>query len=200
MQLIYAKPSPYSRKVRVTVLEKGLAGQVEDIIVSPLEDPAALLEANPLGKVPALRLDDGRCLYDSWVICEYLDSLTPSPRLIPDGAARFEVLRRAALADGVLDAAVTARLELLRPEAIRWAPWTDRQWRAVERGLAVMEQDVAAPGPAPTLAHIEFAVTLEYLDFRLPEVAWRAGHPALAAWLGDFSQRPSMRATVPQPS
>lgn len=200
MQLIYAKPSPYSRKVRVTVLEKGLAGQVEDIIVSPLEDPAALLEANPLGKVPALRLDDGRCLYDSWVICEYLDSLAPSPCLIPDGAARFEVLRRAALADGVLDAAVTARLELLRPEAMRWAPWTDRQRRAIERGLAVMEQDVAALGPAPTLAHIEFAVTLEYLDFRLPEVAWRAGHPALAAWLGEFGQRPSMRATVPQPS
>lgn len=200
MQLIYAKPSPYSRKVRVTVLEKGLAGQVEDIIVSPLEDPAALLEANPLGKVPALRLDDGRCLYDSWVICEYLDSLAPSPRLIPDGAARFELLCRAALADGVLDAAVTARLELLRPEAMRWAPWTDRQRRAIERGLAVMEQDVAALGPAPTLAHIEFAVTLEYLDFRLPEVAWRAGHPALAAWLGEFSQRPSMRATVPQPS
>lgn len=200
MQLIYAKPSPYSRKVRVTVLEKGLADRVEDIIVSPLEDPAALLEANPLGKVPALRLDDGRCLYDSWVICEYLDSLAPSPRLVPDGGARFEVLRRAALADGVLDAAVTARLELLRPEAMRWAPWTDRQRRAIERGLAVMEQDVAALGPAPTLAHIEFAVTLEYLDFRLPEVAWRAGHPALAAWLGEFSQRPSMRATVPQPS
>jgi len=200
MQLIYAKPSPYSRKVRVTVLEKGLAGQVDEIIVSPLEDPAALLEANPLGKVPALRLDDGQCLYDSWVICEYLDSLAPTPRLIPQGAERFAALRRAALADGVLDAAVTARMELLRPEAIRWAPWTDRQRRAIDRGLAVMEQDVAALGPAPTLAHIEFAVTLEYLDFRLPEVGWRTGHPALAAWLAEFGQRPSMLATTPQPS
>ena len=200
MQLIYAKPSPYSRKVRVTVLEKGLADRVEEIIASPMEDPAVLLAANPLGKVPALRLDDGQCLYDSWVICEYLDSLAPAPRLIPDGAERFAVLRRAALADGVLDAAVTARLELLRPESIRWAPWTDRQRRAIERGLAVMEQDVAALGPALTLAHIEFAVTLEYLDFRLPDLAWRAGHPALAAWLGEFSQRPSMLATAPQPS
>lgn len=140
MQLIYAKPSPYSRKARVTVLEKELADRVEEIVVSPLEDPAALLEANPLGKVPALRLDDGRCLYDSWVICEYLDSLAPTPRLIPHGAARFDVLRRAALADGVLDAAVTARMELLRPEAIRWAPWTDRQQRAIRRGLVVMER------------------------------------------------------------
>ena len=190
MQLIYAKPSPYSRKVRVTALEKGLAGQIEQIIVSPLEDPAALLDANPLGKVPALRLDDGQCLYDSWVICEYL----------PHGAERFVALRRAALADGVLDAAVTARMELLRPEAMRWTPWTDRQQRAIRRGLAVMEQDVTALGPAVTLAHIEFAVTLEYLDFRLPELAWHTDHPALSAWLAAFSQRPSMLATAPQPS
>ncbi|MBC7161205.1 MAG: glutathione S-transferase N-terminal domain-containing protein [Immundisolibacter sp.] len=200
MQLIYARPSPYSRKVRVTALEKGLADRVEEILASPMEDPAVLLDINPLGKVPALRLDDGQCLYDSWVICEYLDSLAPAPRLIPDGTERFAVLRRAALADGVLDAAVTARLELLRPESMRWAPWTDRQRRAIERGLAAMEQDVAALGPALTLAHIEFAVTLEYLDFRLPDLAWRAGHPALAAWLGEFSQRPSMLATAPQPS
>jgi len=200
VQLIYATPSPYSRKVRVTLLEKGLAGQVEEIIASPMEDPAVLLAVNPLGKVPALRLDDGQCLYDSWVICEYLDSLSPAPRLIPDGTDRIAALRRAALADGVLDAAVTARLELLRPEAIRWAPWTDRQQRAIQRGLAVMEQDVPALGAAVTLAHIEFAVTLEYLDFRLPDLAWRAGHPALAAWLGQFSQRPSMLATAPQPS
>ncbi len=200
MQLIYAKPSPHSRKARVTVLEKGLADRVEEIVVSPLEDPAALLDANPLGKVPALRLDDGRCLYDSWVICEYLDSLAPTPRLIPDGAARFDVLRRAALADGVLDAAVTARMELLRPEDMRWAPWTDRQQRAIQRGLAVMAQDVSALGDEVTLAHIEFAVALGYLDFRLPELAWRDAHPALAAWQDAFSQRPSMQATVPQPS
>jgi glutathione S-transferase len=200
MQLIYAKPSPYSRKARVTVLEKGLAGRVEEIVVSPMEDPAVLLDANPLGKVPALRLDDGRSLYDSWVICEYLDTLAPTPRLIPNGAARFDVLRRAALADGVLDAAVTARLELLRPEDKRWTPWTDRQRRAIERGLAAMAQDLAALGPALTLAHIEFAVALEYLDFRLPEVAWRDAHPALAAWLAEFGQRPSMQATRPQPS
>ncbi|GAB4356026.1 MAG: glutathione S-transferase family protein [Immundisolibacter sp.] len=200
MQLIYAKPSPYSRKARVTVLEKGLADRVEEIVVSPLEDPAALLEANPLGKVPALRLDDGRCLYDSWVICEYLDGLTPTPRLIPDGPARFEVLRRAALADGVLDAAVTARLELLRPEAMRWTPWTDRQQRAIRRGLAAMAQDVSALGDELTLAHIEFAVALGYLDFRLPELAWRDAHPALAAWQDAFSQRPSMQTTVPQPA
>lgn len=200
MQLIYAKPSPYSRKARVTVLEKGLAGRVEEVVVSPMEDPAVLLEANPLGKVPALRLDDGRSLYDSWVICEYLDSLAPTPRLIPDGPARFDVLRRAALADGVLDAAVTARMELLRPEDKRWTPWTDRQRRAIGRGLAVMEQDVAALGAELTLAHIEFAVALEYLDFRLPDVVWRDTHPALAAWLAEFSQRPSMQATRPQPS
>lgn len=204
MQLIYAKPSPYSRKVRVVIIEKGLAGRIEDVLASPMEDPAALLDANPLGKVPALRLDDGRCLYDSWVICEYLDSLTPTPRLIPDGDARFDVLRRCALADGVLDAAVTARLELLRPEDHRWAPWTDRQRRAIARGLAAMEQDLASLGPAPTspltLAHVEFAVALEYLDFRFPDIAWRDAHPALAAWLAEFSQRPSMRATVPPAS
>ena len=200
MQLIYAKPSPYSRKVRVVALEKGLAGRIEDVVVSPMEDPAALLDANPLGKVPALRLDDGRCLYDSWVICEYLDSLCSTSRLIPDGDARFDVLRRCALADGVLDAAVTARLELLRPEDHRWAPWTDRQRRAIARGLAAMEQDLASLGASLTLAHIEFAVALEYLDFRLPDIAWRDAHPALAAWLGEFGQRPSMQATAPPPS
>jgi len=200
MQLVYAKPSPYSRKVRVVILEKGLVDRVSEVIVSPMEDAAALLEVNPLGKVPALRLDDCTCLYDSWVICEYLDTLTPMPRLIPDGTARIDVLRRSALADGVLDAAVTARMELLRPEPMRWPPWTERQQRAIRRSLAVMEQDVAALGAAVTLAHIEFAVVLEYLDFRLPELAWREAHPALAAWLTQFSQRPSMRATVPLPS
>jgi glutathione S-transferase len=100
----------------------------------------------------------------------------------------------------VLDAAVTARMELLRPEAIRWAPWTDRQQRAIRRGLVVMEQDVAALGGELTLAHIEFAVALGYLDFRLPELAWRDAHPALAAWQDTFSQRASMQATAPQPS
>lgn len=200
MQLIYAKPSPYSRKVRVVALEKGLAGRIEEVLASPMEDPATLLDANPLGKVPALRLDDGRCLYDSWVICEYLDMLAPAPRLIPDGDARFDVLRRCALADGVLDAAVTARLELLRPEEIRWTPWTDRQRRAIGRGLAAMEKDVASLGPTLTLAHIEFAVALEYLDFRFADIAWRDAHPALGAWLAEFSQRPSMRATLPPPA
>ena len=198
MQLIYARPSPFSRKARVVIIEKGLAGRVEDIVASPMEDPATLLDANPLGKVPALRLDDGRCLYDSWVICEYLDSLVPTPRLIPDGAARFDLLRRCALADGVLDAAVTARMELLRPEDIRWAPWTDRQRRAIGRGLGAMAQDVAALGPTVTLAHVEFAVALGYLDFRFADIAWRDAHPALAAWFAEFNQRPSMQATAPQ--
>ena len=107
MKLIYAKPSPYSRKARVTLIEKGLQDRIETEISNPLQDEDVLLSANPLGKVPALVLDDGTALFDSSVICEYLDSLAPAPALLETGRDRWTLARQMSLADGVLDAAVS---------------------------------------------------------------------------------------------
>lgn len=196
MKLFYAPPSPFARKARVVVLEKGLADRVDLVAASPLEDPPALLAANPLGKIPVLVLDDGTSLYDSPVVCEYLDTLAPEPVLHAQGAARLGQQRRLALIDGLLDAAVAVRLEAVRPPQRRHAPWAERQRRAADRALAALEADLDALA-APDMAHLAAAIALEYLDFRLPELDWRAAHPALAAWHAQACERPSLRATRP---
>ena len=198
MKLIYAKPSPYSRKVRVTLIEKGLEDQVQTQISNPLQDEDVLLSANPLGKVPALVLDDGTALFDSAVICEYLDSLASAPALLETDRDRWTLARQISLADGVLDAAVIVRLEGMRPEEKQWSVWTDRQRRAIVRGLDLMEQDAGTFGAAPDLAQICFGVVLEYIEFRVPDVDWRAGHPTLAGWAEQFFQGESIQRTQPE--
>ena len=198
MKLLYAPPSPFARKARVAIIEKGLEDRIELVMVNPMGDDATLLAANPLSKIPALILDDGRSLIDSALICEYLDGLSDTNPLIPNGSDRYRVLADAYLANGVLEAAVVCRLEMFRPEEIRWSVWLERQHKAIERGLKALETRVDSLGGAITLAQINLGILLEYLDFRLPDLDWRAAQPNLAAWQKTFSGRPAMVATRPE--
>lgn len=201
MQLYSSPASPYVRKVNVLAIEKGLAARIEDIatVLTPIAPDAALCDANPLGKIPALRLDDGRVLYDSRVICEYIDSLHDgTPALPASGDARFDVLTRQALADGLLDAAILTRYEtFLRPEALRWPEWIEGQAAKIQRSLDAMQTQVADAGERFDLGDITFACALSYMDFRYADQDWRARREALAAWYEGVASRPSMQATIP---
>jgi glutathione S-transferase len=199
MKLFYAPPSPFARKARITIRELGLSN-IDEIAVNPFEMPAELVAANPLSKVPTLVLDDGSALYDSQVICEYLGSMAGSPRLVPSsGAERWQVLRRHALADGLLDQAFNTACEILRrPEAERSPQWIQRWCTAVDRGLQVLNAEIGTWPVDVTLAHIGTACLLSYLDLRLATlVDWRGRYSNLVRWHTAFCDRPSMRATEP---
>lgn len=201
MKLYCAAPSPFARKVLAAAMELGLDSQLEKIVLhtTPVEPNERLNQANPLKKIPALVLDDGTMLYDSGVICEYLDSVAGGGRLIPaSGAARWQVKRQEALADGLLDAAVITRYELaLRPEERRWDKWIAAQKDKIASALGQMEREIDDIGDAVTLGAVGFGCALGYLDFRFGDDDWRAGHPKLAAWYEAFGARPSMTATAP---
>lgn len=199
MTLLSANASPFGRKVKMTARIKG----VDDRIVTELTDtakPNARLSAqNPLAKIPVLILDDGTRLYDSRVICEYLDTLTESPRLIPaTGPDRFRCLTRASLADGMLDAAVLIVYEgRFRPEEMRVQLWLDRQQAKISGALDHLEASLPAWTGAPDYADITLAAALGYLDFRLGG-KWREGRPRLVAWLDAFARDvPAFDATRP---
>ncbi len=195
MKLFCSVNSPYARKCRVVLREKGL--RCDEIMVNSLENPPELVAVNPLGKVPALVTDDGLTLCDSTVITEYLDGLSAAQRLIPEGIARFEVLALAALADGVMDLAVEWVIQSRRPPAEQWPDWIARRKEAILRTLAVMALHPLLTHRSVTLAHINVACALAYLDFRHPTLAWRSANPQLVAFLEIFSARPSMWETQP---
>jgi glutathione S-transferase len=200
MKLRYSPTSPYVRKVSVTAIELGLAGRIERIPTDTQDRDSGIAEQNPLGKVPALILDDGGVLYDSPVICEYLDSLHDGPKLFPaEGPERWTALRQQALGDGILDAAILRMLEMVRrPEKLRWQGWIAHQTAKVTRALDQFEAESATLADPLTIGHITAGCALGYLDFRVPETDWRDGRPKLAAWYENFTQRPALRETVPQ--
>ena len=200
MKLRYSPTSPYVRKVSVTAIELGLAGRIERIPTDTQGRDPSINEHNPLGKVPALILDDGGVLYDSPVICEYLDGLHGGPRMFPaEGPERWTALRQQALGDGILDAAILRMFEMVRrPEALRWPGWIDHQTAKVVRAVDQFENEIAALEGPLTIGRIAAGCALGYLDFRAPELDWRAGRTELAAWYGGFAQRPAMQETVPQ--
>lgn len=199
MKLRGSPSSPFVRKVAAAAIECGLDGRIENVPVDVWAADTDQGEINPLGKVPALITDDGEVLFDSPVVCEYLDSLHDGDKLFPAaGPARWQTLKQQALADGILDAAVSRLLEGRRPEAQRSADWMERQRRVVERALDSFETDAAALDGPPTIGRLTAAVALGYLDFRFAGDDWRAARPKLAAWYKDFAERPSMQATVPQ--
>ncbi|MGH7029661.1 MAG: glutathione S-transferase, partial [Stellaceae bacterium] len=183
MKLRHAAASPFVRKVMVCAHELGLAGRIElaPTTVTPVRANAELAPENPLMKVPSLVTDDGEALFDSPVICEYLDSLAGGGRLFPaSGPARWTALRQQALGDGILEALILCRYEMARPEDKRWTGWTDGQMIKARQGLAAAERDDLT-GPR-TIGPITLGCTLGYLDFRVPDDGWRARHPRLAAW------------------
>jgi len=200
MKLRYSPTSPYVRKVSVTAIELGLAARIERIPTDTQDRESGIAEHNPLGKVPALILEDGGLLYDSPVICEYLDSLHDGPKIFPAvGPERWTALRQQALGDGTLDAAILRMLELVRrPEKLRWEGWIKHQTAKMLRALDRFEAEVAALEGPLTIGRITAGCALGYIDFRAPELDWRAGRPKLAAWYETFAQRPAMQATVPQ--
>ena len=196
-KLYFAPPSPYARKVRVLIAEKGIEAKIEMIARAPFDKPADLVALNPLSKVPTLVTDDGQVLYDSPVIAEYLDMLS-NPRLVPaEGRARWDALRRQALADGVLDAGVSILLEGRRPEAERSPGWVQRQTEVIVRSLDAFEAEIGSFGDTQTVGHIALGCALGWLDFRIPTHDWRSGRSGLAAWNEKFQMRPSMQATKP---
>lgn len=195
MKLFYSQNSPYARKCRVVAIEKKLEKRVEFANVNPLENPPELWAVNPLGTVPALVTDDGLHLCDSTAICEYLDSLSPENPLMPAPEYRICVLAVAVMADGIMDAAVACVLEGRRPKEKHYAEWVARKEAAIRRTIekcAGIDWDMK-----PTLGTIGLGVALAYVSFRLPHLDWRGAHPKLAAWLDEFSKRPSMQATKP---
>ena len=198
MKLRYSPTSPYVRKVMVTALETGVEGRIERIPTN-VWDPASDIAAdNPLGKVPALITDGGEILFDSPVICEFLDSLHDGVKLFPpSGGARWTALRRQALGDGILDAAVGRLLEGKRPDGERSDAWAARLSAAVERSLDFLEDKADALGGAVTIGHITIACALGYLDFRFPDEVWRTDRPALADWFEEFAERRSIVETIP---
>lgn len=196
MQLFASVNSPYARKCRVVLRERGLA--CEEVMVNSLENPPQLLAVNPLGKVPALVTPEGGALCDSTVICEYLDGLGEASPLIPAGEGRFEVLALATLADGVMDLAVEWVVQTRRPQELQWPDWIDRRRAAILRTLEVIARHPLLRQEELTLAHINVACALAYLAFRHPTLEWATSHPVLGDFHARFAARPSMRDTQPK--
>jgi len=202
VKLLIAKPSPFARKVRVALREKALP--FEELIENPWQPDTSVPTANPLGKVPALVCEDGRVLYDSKVIVEYLETLERPPPLIPgDPALRVAHKQIEALADGVCDAAVLIVLELSRPPDRQSQDWIGRQMRKIEAGTQELDRLLGAREWFTDfgfgLGDIAAACALGYLSLRVPGFDWRARHPQLARFADRLEARPSFAATRPEP-
>jgi len=202
MKLIGSATSPYVRKVRIVMAEKRLDYQfvLEDVWA---ENPA-ISTSNPLGKVPCLVMEAGEAVFDSRVIVEYLDTLSPVGKLIPaQGRERAEVKTWEALADGVLDAAILARLEATwagRSDGQRCIAWIARQMEKIDKALHAMSKGLGdkayCSGVHFSLSDVAVGCALGYLDFRFPEINWREAHPKLARLQEKLAQRPSFSETL----
>lgn len=201
MKLIGSFTSPYVRKVRIVLAEKNI--DYEFTNDPPFSPDTKVAQVNPLGKVPALILDDGFILFDSRLLAEYLDKqgAADSARLIPaSGAERLRVKRWEILADGIIDACVAIYLERKRPEAQRSQEWIERQQKKIDQGLQAAAADLGdqawCEGAAMTLADIALGCALGYLDIRFPEVKWRATYPNLVQLADKLATRSSFKTTV----
>ena len=200
MKLLGTDTSPYVRKVRLVLLEKNIP---HTYLVDPPREPGSqVARVNPLGRIPALILDDETCVFDSPVIAEYLDALNDTPILIPrnDMLARMRVRRWEALADGIMDSAVAVRNERIRPEEKQEPNNIALHNNSVTRALAYAAELLGerewCEGATLTLADLALASALIYLDLRQPERDWRSAHPNLPTWFARVSARPSVRASL----
>ncbi len=200
MKLLGTNTSPYVRKVRLVLLEKNIP---HDYAVDPPREPGSqVARVNPLGRIPALILDDETCLFDSPVIAEYVDTLNDNPALIPriDALARMRVKRWEALADGIMDSAVAVRTESLRPVDKQEASNISLHNSAITRSLTYASDQLGAgewcEGASITLADLALMSALIYLDLRQAVRDWRAAHPNLAAWFARMSERASVRTVL----
>jgi len=200
MKLHFSPSSPFARKVLVVAMERGLDEGIELILTDPFSEESGLRDVNPLSKIPALELEDGRVIIESALIAEYLDGLHDGPKLFPQNDTRLDVLRRMALADGMTSAGVLYRVETQRrPPELLWQPWAERQKKSMLGTLSVLEEEADAfrAGDDLTIADIALGCCLGWFDLRFPDLAWRRDSPAIADWFEEFSDRPSMAKTMP---
>ena len=201
MRLYHNPASPYVRKVRALLAEAGRAEAVELLPVAghPTEPGTLPVHSNPLGKIPALERPDGPTLFDSRVICRFLDHEFGAG-LYPGPPALWQTLTLEALADGMMDAAVLMVYETRsRAEGARDSAWVEAQWAKIARAMAALEAEwMSHLAGRPDMGQIAVACALGYLDFRHAGRDWRAAHPALADWHADIMRRESLAATVPQ--
>jgi glutathione S-transferase len=187
MILRSSPPSPYGRKVKIAASLLGLSNQIEIVPTDTIDPNDSIRQQNPLGKIPALILDDGMVVYDSRVIVECLDLKAGGGKIIPHGAERIATLTLQALADGIMDAAILQMYERrFREEARREPKWIAHQQGKIDRALAGLETQELPLHPTPWIGEIALACALGYLDLRF-EGAWRANHPRLVAWLDRFA-------------
>lgn len=199
MKLAYSPNSPYVRKVMACAIARGIEHRIERTGIGAASPE--LLPLNPLAKVPTLVTDEGVALFDSPVICEYLDSLGDAPPLFPPaGPARWTALRRAALGDGIMDASQPRRRELALPQDEGRATWIASQQAKVARSVAALEAEAEALDGLATYGEITLACALAYLDFRFAQEPWRPGHPKLAAWFERVAALPPIAKTAPPPA
>jgi glutathione S-transferase len=201
MTLHWSPRSPYVRKVMIAIHEMGLQDRIKTVrtVTGGTTPHLELMKINPLGKIPTLEVGDGTVLYDSPVIIEYLDTLHDGPRLYPTAwPERITALRRHALGQGMLDAALAALAEGFRPAERQSEPHMALWKLKLTTSVAALEQEAEDLGRAPfSVGHLAIGVALAYLDFRFAYLAWRDGHPRLATWHAAFNARPSVQANMP---
>lgn len=197
MKILFSPFSPFVRKCLVSSMELGLNDHITLLPCSahPINRDREIIEFNPLGKVPTFFTDDGQVLYDSRVICEYLNDLAQGSLIPATGRARWETLTLQSLADGILDAAVLARYEeAARPEAFRWSEWKAAQLDKVETSLAALNAAPQLLANRVDIGSIAVGCALWYLDLRFADLGWRQRHSHVAEWYAAYSQRPAMAA------
>ncbi|MEQ9815362.1 MAG: glutathione S-transferase N-terminal domain-containing protein [Azospirillaceae bacterium] len=198
MKLYCSANSPYARKVRVVALELGVESGITLVETDPRDPESGFWDSNPLGKIPALETAAGDVIYDSPVICEYLNEAVGDGRLLPrDQTARWQVRTMVALADGTMDAGMLVRLELMRPENERSPTDMAKQLATVGRGLDRLQDLLADSGDAADLGTIAAGCCVKWITFRHPDHDWLGPRAGLAAWFERFAERRSMRLTAP---
>jgi glutathione S-transferase len=200
MKLHWSPRSPYVRKVMIVAHELGLADRIETVrtVVGGTTPHLELMQENPLGKIPTLVLEDGTIIYDSPVICEYLDTLHSGPKLYPEWPDRLLAVRRLALGDGMLDIALAWLGERFRPVEKQSAPHMALWEGKLRCCVDALEQEAAELAASRwSIGHIAIGNALSYLDFRFDDLRWRDGHSQLAAWHARFDARPSVQANLP---
>lgn len=198
MKILFSPFSPYVRKCLVAACELGLDERLELLSsnVHPVNRDQSVIAVNPLGKIPTLHTDDGQVLYDSRVICEYLNDLAGGALIPSAGAERWQTLTLQSMGDGMLDAAIIARYEdLARPDELKWPQWRAAQLDKCQTSLAYLDAHPILLEGRVDLGTITIGCALWYLDIRFPDFDWRAGHEPAARWYQEFSKRPSMART-----
>ncbi|MCA0423706.1 MAG: glutathione S-transferase [Proteobacteria bacterium] len=201
MKLFFAGASPFARKVMAVAYETGVANRLTLVptTVTPVAKDKLIAPYNPAGKIPTLVTEAGEAIYDSRVICEYLDVLAGGGRMFPTGEGRWKALVLQSLCDEALDSCLAARYEtMLRPENLRWQDWINGHMGKVRQALDTLENDwVPYLNSNVNIGTITACSLLGYLDLRFPDEDWRSARPAIAVWHKAYSQRPAMAKTVP---